>query len=72
MVCANIEYQNKYLHTCSSVSRLPDDDDDDDDCLSLMSTQKSFHHIGTDSLCCFCQRLLIKSMEVEQQQGKTV
>ena len=44
--------------------------DNDDDCWSLMSTQQFFSYNGIESLCCFCQRLMIKSMGLRMRTRK--
>ena len=45
-------------------------DDNDDDCWSLTATHRVFSYIGKDSNCCFCQRLMIKSIGVRMTVRK--
>ena len=52
------------------TGRGGDNDDEDKDCWSLASTQPLFSYIGTDSLCCFCQRLMTKSKGVRMMARK--
>ena len=61
-------YKNSQGHLFKVIEVLDNDDDDNDDdtinnnnnddCLNFMSTQQFVSYTRTDSLCCFCQRLM--------------